>query len=361
MQPAFLPRTTLLPDQQRTNFTLIDNPVIDLLTSAEAEAACSKMFLIYTRLKRADWKLWERPGVLGITGDGAQTAWQILCELAGVASATLNKAIKWMAEHHVIAYFARKNGIGIRIYFNIAASSVKTRPEKNLRLVPTSPDEARTSINEAPLLESEAFLDNQNSDLDGAPKAAPEALETSDATPAVTKSEPTPPAAPVRLSLVPPLPQTPPTETLSDQLTKLERLLLHLKATVPDRDWLEKAGLPKIARVAVAEAMRATKARSTNNAYVGASASIEETKSPPPVEHSDFYRNVLAQLRSQVSAEALQCWFEPLNVIERGATKVVRAPDDVFQQWLESNYAEVLAGVGLTNCQWEFPKERNET
>ena len=62
-----------------------------------------------------------------------------------------------------------------------------------------------------------------------------------------------------------------------------------------------------------------------------------------------------------MSAEALQCWFEPLNVIERGATIVVRAPDDVFQQWLESNYADVLADVGLTDCQWEFPKERNET
>lgn len=362
MQPAFLLRTTLAPDQQRINFTLIDNPVIDLLTSAEAESACSKMFLIYTRLKRADWRFFERPGVLNINGNGTQTAWQILCELAGVASATLNKAIKWMKEQQVIGYWSGKNGAGIRIFFNVAAASVKPREQKNLRLVSASPDEVPTSAGEAPFKESEAFREIQNSDLDGAPKAALVSPETSATTPAAREIEPTPPAAPVRLTLVPPVTTMPPAETLFDQLTKLERLLLHLKATVPDRDWLEKAGLPKIARVAVAEAMRATKTRHSSNAYVGASPPIAAAESPAtsPPEHSAFYRNVLTQLTTHVSAQALECWFAPLNVIERGAVKVIRAPDEVFREWLESNYAEVLAEVGLTDCQWEFMSERNE-
>ncbi len=363
MQPVFLLRTTLAPDQQRTNFTLIDNPVIDLLTSSEAESACSKMFLIYTRLKRADWRFFERPGVLNINGNGTQTAWQILCDLAGVASATLNKALKWMKEQHVIGYWSGKNGVGIRIFFNVAAASVKSSEQKNLRLVGASPDGVPTSAEEAPFKESEAFLEIQNSDLDGAPKAALASLETSATTPAARKSEPSPPAAPVRLTLVPPITTTPPAETLSDQLTKLERLLLHLKATVPDRDWLEKAGLPKIARVAAAEAMRASKTRQSSNAYVGASPAIAEGESQEalPPKHSALYRNVLTQLTQHVSAQALQCWFAPLNVIERGAVKVIRAPDEVFQQWLESNYADVLAKVGLTDCQWEFIRERNES
>lgn len=361
MQPAFLLRTTLAPDQQRTNFTLIDNPVIDLLTSAEAESACSKMFLIYTRLKRADWRFFERPGVLNIKGNGTQTAWQILCELAGVAPATLNKAIKWMKEHHVIGYWSGKNGAGIRIFFNVAAASVKPREQKNLRLVSASPDALPTSAVEAPFKESGPFIEIQNSDLDGAPKAALASLE-SVTTPAARKSEPTPPAAPVRLTLVPPLTTMPSAETLTDQLTKLERLLPHLKTTVPDRDWLEKAGLPKIARVAVAEAMRATKSRPASNAYVGAAPHVVETKSPTalPPEHSDFYRNVLTQLTPHLPAQALECWFAPLNMIELGSVKVIRAPDEVFQQWLESNYAELRAEVGLNDCQWEFVNERNE-
>jgi len=374
MQSAFLPRTTLAPDEQRMNFMMIDNAVMDVLTSPEAEAICSKMFLIYARLKRADWKLWERPGVLGITGDGAQTAWQVLCDLAGVASATLNKALKWMAERKVIAYFAKKNGIGIRIYFNVAATSIKPR-EKNLRLVPASPENAPASFAEAPLSESVAFLKNQNSDV-----VASRDLDTPTAT--LTESEaiaaPTEPTLVAResapfaatrppLRLVPPV-QAPPAPSIEARLLALEAFvrqidisLRDLAKHVPDRDWLERVGLPKMMRVLFAEFYRKQPSSKSSNAYVGAAPPT------PPMEqavrlpaYSEFWQSVLPNIRGAMSEQNFQAWFAPLNAIQRDGATVITAPDQVFQEWLENNYAHVLDGAGLTNRKWEFSLSTRE-
>lgn len=356
------------------NFTMIDNAVMDVLTSPEAEAICSKMFLIYARLKRADWKLWERPGVLGITGDGAQTAWQVLCNLAGVASATLNKALKWMAAQKVIAYFAKKNGIGIRIYFNVAATSIKPR-EKNLRLVPASPENAPASFTEAPLSESVAFLKNQNSDLD-----AQRDLDTPTAT--LNESEaiaaPTEPTLVAResvpfaatrppLRLVPPV-QAPPTTSLEARLVALEAFVRQMNASlrelsqqVPDRDWLERVGLPKMTRVLFAEFYRKQPRGKPNNAYVGAAPPTppaEQTVRLPA--YSEFWQSVLPNIRAAVSEQNFQAWFAPLNAIQRDGATVITAPDPVFQEWLENNYDDVLESAGLTNRVWEFLLSKRE-
>ncbi|MFN7929335.1 MAG: hypothetical protein U0Y68_15590 [Blastocatellia bacterium] len=293
---------------------MIDNAVMDLLTSPEAEAICSKMFLIYARLKRADWQLWERPGVLGIIGDGAQTAWQVLCNLAGVASATLNKALKWMSERKVIAYFAKKNGIGIRIYFNVAATSIKPR-EKNLRLVPASPENAPASLAEAPLSESVALLKNQNSDL-----AAAREIETPTAIPteSTSVSEPTSvapesaPFAPTRppLRLVPPV-QAPPAPSIEAHLLALEAFVRQMDASlrelakqVPDRDWLERVGLPKMTRVLFAEFYRKQPSSKSNNAYVGAAPPTPPTEQAVrlPV-YSEFWQSVLPGIQAAVSEQ----------------------------------------------------------
>lgn len=350
------------------NFTMIDNAVMDLLTSPEAEAICSKMFLIYARLKRADWKLWERPGVLGITGDGEHTAWQVLCDLAGVASATLNKALKWMAARKVIAYFAKKNGIGIRIYFNVAASSIKPR-EKNLRLVPTSPENAPASFAEAALSESVAFLKNQNSDL-----VAPREIETPTASPTESAtiaalSEPTlvapqsAPFAPTRppLQLVPPV-QTQPAPSIEARLLALEAFvrrmddsLRNLAKQVPDRDWLERVGLPKMTRVLFAEFYRKQPRSKPNNAYVGAAPPTPPTEQVVRLPaYSEFWQSVLPSIQAAVSEQNFQAWFAPLNAIQRDGATVITAPDQVFQDWLENNYADVLDGAGLTNRAWVF-------
>lgn len=350
------------------NFTMIDNAVMDLLTSSEAEAICSKMFLIYARLKRADWKLWERPGVLGVTGDGAHTAWQLLCDLAGVASATLNKALKWMAEQKVIAYFAKKNGIGIRIYFNVAATSIKPR-EKNLRLVPASPENAPASFAEAPLSESVAFLKNQNSDLVASrdletPTAIPpESAATSEVTEPTSATTDCALLAPTRppLRLVPPV-QAPPAPSIEARLLALESFVRQLDTSlrdlakhVPDRDWLERVGLPKMTRVLFAEFYRKQPNSKSNNANVGAAPPT------PPMEqavrlpaYSKFWQSVLPRIRSAVNEQNFDAWFAPLNAIQRNGATVITAPDQVFQEWLENNYAEVLDGAGLTKRAWEF-------
>jgi hypothetical protein len=349
MQSAFLPRTTLAPDEQRMNFTMIDNAVMDLLTSPEAEAICSKMFLIYARLKRADWKLWERPGVLGITGDGEHTAWQVLCDLAGVASATLNKALKWMAERKVIAYFAKKNGIGIRIYFNVAATSIKPR-EKNLRLVPASPENVPASFAEAPLSESVAFLKNQNSDL-----VAQREIETPMATPneSTAVAAPTEPT-PVAPESAPFAPTRPPLR-LEAFVRQMNASLCELAKQVPNRDWLERVGLPKMTRVLFAEFYRKQPRGKLSNAYVGAApptSPAEQTVRLPA--YSEFWQSVLPSIQAAVNEQNFQVWFAPLNVIQRDGATVITAPDQVFQDWLENNYAEVLDGAGLTNRAWEF-------
>ena len=69
---------------------------------------------------------WERDGVLRFEAElreeGQVKAWSVLCEALGVASATANKALRWMHEQGIIGYFAGKNGVGIRIFLNRAAS-----------------------------------------------------------------------------------------------------------------------------------------------------------------------------------------------------------------------------------------------
>lgn len=171
-QYRFVRRTTLNPDEYRKNFRQIDCDVIEALTSLEADQVTSQMSKIYLRLSNASQECWERQGVLRFAGcekEGEwQTAWEQLVKLVGVASATARKALTWMSEQGIIGYFAGKNGVGIRIFINRATSSIGRKPDqgqKNLRLVPTSPDVPRTSTDEVPFKESFAILEDLDSDL----------------------------------------------------------------------------------------------------------------------------------------------------------------------------------------------------
>ncbi len=171
----FVRRTSLEPGEYRANFRQIDCDVIAALVSDEACAVTSQMSKIYLSLINAPSELWEREGVLRLAGREREgkclTAWQQLVSLAGVASATASKAFQWMAEQGIIGYSAGKNGVGIRIFINRAASSIRQRPsqpQKNLRLVHTSDAASRTSTDEAPFKESFA---SENLDLDLNPPA----------------------------------------------------------------------------------------------------------------------------------------------------------------------------------------------
>lgn len=156
--PRFLQRTTLTPNEYRRNFRQIDNDVISVVTSQEADAVTPLMSKIYLRLILAPDQYVEGPGVLRfselIKHGQRLTAWEVLCEELSVSSATANKAIKWMAKKGIIGYYAGKNGAGIRIFLNRASSSIGVRPnsgaKKNLPFSPTSPDDTPASTSEAP-------------------------------------------------------------------------------------------------------------------------------------------------------------------------------------------------------------------
>lgn len=176
-QDRFVRRTTLNPDEYRTNFRQIDCGVIEVLTSQEADQVTSQMSKIYLRLTNASKDYWEREGVLRFAGEEREgkwlTAWEQLISLSGVASATARKALGWMSKQGIIGYFAGKNGVGIRIFINRAASSIRQRPgqsQKNLRLVQASIDNSRTSTNEAAFKES--FADKEIPEIDSIPHAS---------------------------------------------------------------------------------------------------------------------------------------------------------------------------------------------
>jgi hypothetical protein len=126
---VFVRRTTLNEHERRVNFKQIDNDVIRAITSAEAREVTPQMATIYLTLLAAPSQCWERAGVLHFVGEegeaGRLTAWEQMRHITGVANSTLSKALDWMRRKGVIGYDARANGIGIRVFFNRAASSIR--------------------------------------------------------------------------------------------------------------------------------------------------------------------------------------------------------------------------------------------
>jgi hypothetical protein len=268
--PRFIRRTQLGSQEYRTNFRQLDCEVISALISEESNKVTSQMSKIYLCLINAPVELWERDGVLRFTGcerEGKwQTAWEQLVELAGVASATARKALAWMSEQAIIGYYAGKNGVGIRIFINRAASSIAHKPEggqKILRLVQASSSAPRTSPNEAAFNDSFAVLETLDTDFNSrAPKNGADSTTvdkiSSDST---------------GLTLANQLSSTRPNSTMSQtpSVLALDEIVTRLKAELEPamqaaarnaaarehertREWLENRGLPKAARVAQHEA-----------------------------------------------------------------------------------------------------------
>jgi hypothetical protein len=169
----FIRRTQLAANEYHKNFFKLDAEIIAAITSEEADRVTPLMSKIYLRLVNAPNGYWEREGVLRFEAqcrEGRQVkAWAGLCEVVGVASATANKAVRWLHDQGIIGYFAGKNGVGIRIFLNRAATSIGVRAasagQKFLRLAPASSDGAHASSNEPPFNDSFAVLENSDSDL----------------------------------------------------------------------------------------------------------------------------------------------------------------------------------------------------
>jgi len=276
--PRFLRKTALAATEYRKNFRQIDNDVIDLLTSPEADAVTPLMSKIYLKLLNAPDRLVEGPGVLRfeqeITEGQRRTAWQALCHLLGVSSSTANKAIKWLHQQGVVGYFSAKNGVGLRLFLNRASSSVGIRPlppgQKILPFDPASPGGPRASRRGAGF--NGSYHDREELDTDSHPRRPDggagrprrdQAEEAEAREPSAARAA----AAPPRLAGEGgPLGG----QGISRQQVVAEVLALLRAELAPSlqaaaaraasrehektRQWLEAAGLPKVARVAQREA-----------------------------------------------------------------------------------------------------------
>lgn len=273
--PRFVRRTVLHTDEYHTNFRKIDGETISLLTSDEAGRVSSQVCKVYLSLVNSPPDYWEREGVLRFAGrenEGEwQTAWEQLVSLLGVASGTARKVLTWMSQEGIIGYFAGKNGVGIRIFINRAASSIGHRREaagqKNLRLVRASSDVSHTSNGDMPFKDS--FADLEVSDTDSNPRAPKNGADKSE----VDKKSPDPASQNVNVSKSQGIHGSrgievgATTMSIVPQVDEVVRRLRHELEPVLNsaaaqaarrehertREWLETRGLPKAARVAQRE------------------------------------------------------------------------------------------------------------
>jgi hypothetical protein len=269
--PRFIRKTQLGPNEYRKNFQQIDREILSAVTSAEADQVTPLMSKIYLRMVNAPESYWEREGVLRIEAEVREEklvkAWAVLCELVGVASATASKAIRWMHEQGIIGYFAGKNGVGLRIFINRAASSIGVRQalatKKILAFPPASPEVGHGSTNEPAFNDSFAVREISDKDFNShAPKNGADNKRSNK-----KSSEPTAPPAANSSSYTEPSVSSSQAQgliTLDDVVARLKAELEPAMRTAArqaasqeherTREWLENRGLPKAARVAQHEA-----------------------------------------------------------------------------------------------------------
>jgi hypothetical protein len=261
--PRFVRRTSLGPGEYRKNFRQIDREVIEAVTSPEADAVTPLMGKIYLRLVNAPLGCWERDGVLRFESElreaGRVKAWSVLCEVLGVASATANKALRWMHEQGIIGYFAGKNGVGIRIFLNRASSSVGKKilqfPPASSGARPASPDETAFNDSYAASEDLESDLNSRapknGADRNGGVKT-PSEIEPAEVTGAVPVEE-----------IV---------RRLRNELEPCVRTAAARAAAREHertREWLERSGIPKATRVAQHEAYNVLRSHGLINSSAG--------------------------------------------------------------------------------------------
>ena len=316
----FVRRTTLGKDEYRKNFRQIDRDSIELLKSAEARRVTRLMGTLYLTLIDAPPEYWEREGVLRfVGGDGEgvpRTAWQQVVDLLDCGNTTAKKALDWMHEQGVIGYYAGKNGAGIRIFINRAASSIGKRGgQKNLRLVRTPASVSHTPAAGMPFKDSFAVSEVLDTDMNPrAPKNGAEQTEVvktvpdphpsvfPHATRVTATREETPSRAPLRV-------EVPVDEIVSRLSRELEPSLQSAarRAAAQEhertREWLESRGLPKAARVAQREAYNVLRkygvirdTAQASPADVGRSCSMQEHQQLSDGEVEELAQACIAML-----------------------------------------------------------------
>jgi hypothetical protein len=267
----FIRKTQLAANEYHKNFFKLDTEIIAAITSEEADKVTPLMSKIYLRLVNAPNQYWEREGVLRFEAqcrEGGQVkAWDVLCKTLGVASATANKAITWLHDCGIIGYFAGKNGVGLRIFLNRAATSIGVRAasagQKILHFAPASSGAGHASQNEAAFNDSFAVSEVLDSDLN--PHAPKNGADTKPVDKKVL--DPTPPPdtqsqAPTRgeRRKVEVTAQHPSTVSVDEIVERLKNELepcvksaatqAAAREIARTREWFETKALPKAVRVA---------------------------------------------------------------------------------------------------------------
>jgi hypothetical protein len=280
--PRFLRKTVLAENEYRINFRQVDNDVIEVITSREADAVTPLMSKIYLKLVNAPSRYFEGPGVLRFEEESREdkrlTAWQILCDLLGVSSSTASKAIKFMKAQSILGYFSGKNGVGIRIFLNRASSSIRVKhmqgAQKILTFSPASNGSPRTTVGEAAFngrLENLDINRNYRAPKTGAdqcssdkilPDQNPHAIQDLSAPVTATKIA-TSNDSDYKIPFL--------GEIISRLKMELEPVLrlAAIQAAAREhertREWLENRGIPKAARVAQREAFKVLRSQGIIN------------------------------------------------------------------------------------------------
>lgn len=354
----FVRRTTLEENEYRVNFKQIDSDVLDALASDEACSVTPLMCKIYVRLIRAPLCCYEREGVLHLIGEDeagkSLTAWQRLCKLTGVANSTLSKALAWMNKTGIIGYDARKNGVGIRIFINRAAASIRCRDsQKNLRLVPAPSADSPAPQNGAPFkegilkrdLEIEinpcARAQEETTVCKGA--AAPEQIA------ADKERAAAPRPCPIELA-VPQSREVPPTRPPADAALNaflIRQLVNQLKPEITAaigretsnlKDWFLNRALPKAARVAQRESYDLLRAYGVIAKKPGHSASVGQNNTRPEAGQG---REAETNSISAFIAEASQI-LQQLST--RAESPGLSAPCQIASRELDGLRDQLIAG-----------------
>jgi hypothetical protein len=316
--PKFLRKTTLRGAEANTNFKMLDDDVAEAVTSAEADEVTPLMSKVYTRLLLTPAELREGARVLRFAGEEREgkwvTAWEQLRGHLRVSSETARKALRWMHGQGIIGYYSGKNGVGIRIFLNRAANSVApkraVRAEKILPFHRTSDGRPRTSTGEAPFKDSFAVSEVLDSDVN--PPAPKNGADNTHSANAFSEEHARPAPAPPTYGLpngglnarVERPPETPSDQVIQRLRGELEPLLRQIarRAAADEhertREWLERSGLPKAARVAQRETYDVLRrngvirdANGKTNGEVGSRAYVRPE--PRPLSESEL--NELAE------------------------------------------------------------------
>ncbi|MBA3713325.1 MAG: hypothetical protein H0W76_12890 [Pyrinomonadaceae bacterium] len=276
-QARFVRRTRLQQNEYNKNFRMIDAETLLAVTSIEADVVTPLMSKIYLRLLQAPDYCCRGERELHFEGEvreGKRTkAWEQLCRHLRVSSETAQKALAWMHEQGIIGYSAFKNGIGIFIFLNRAASSIGVRSapckENILQFPPVSAGKRPASLSDTP--SNDPFGDSENSDTDLNPHAPKNGANNTEVEKKLSNHE-SPSTSPLQLGTAPSSGELDAaTVGVPSGMISVDEIVMRLQSVLEPalktvavqaaqrehertREWLDKHGIPKATRVAQREA-----------------------------------------------------------------------------------------------------------